>query len=264
MKNTLLLGTAVLLLFSCNIKTDKQVLSNLVTKTATGPQTTREYTMNFSGLHVSQGIDAEVFKSTENKIIISAPADIIDDVLAEKSGSSVQIRFRPGLNISAHNVNAKVYTKSLSTIEASSSGRIRVKDKFTQDQTDISASSSGQIFGDFEANQLSVRTSSSGSYQGQIWAVNLEAVASSAGAVTLIGKTGSAMMKASSSGSIDAAKVFAKSADLSASSAGDISLTVSNRVSARASSGGDIHVNKNGALTKADVKESSGGSISIK
>lgn len=67
--------------------------------------------MNFSGLRVSQGIDAEVFKSDENKIIISAPADIIDDVLAEKSGNSVQIRFRPGLNISAHNVSATLHRR---------------------------------------------------------------------------------------------------------------------------------------------------------
>lgn len=37
MKNTLLLGTAVLLLFSCNIKTDTSLLSNLVTNNCHRP-----------------------------------------------------------------------------------------------------------------------------------------------------------------------------------------------------------------------------------
>ena len=70
-------------------------------------------------------------------------------------------------------------------------------------------------------------------------------------------------MKSSSSGTLNAKNVITENAELSASSSGDISLSVSNQLNASASSSGDINIYRKGNLNVLSQKESSGGSVSI-
>ncbi len=262
---TLITALAVLSLSaSCNVKSDNGFPLNIIPKQGTGAITQKEYKMNFDEIKVSQSISAEVIKANEEKVIISAPSDIIDDVLVENNGGKLEIHFKRGINISSRNVSAKIFAKDFSKIEATSSADIVVKTQFTQDKTEIEVSSSGSIKGDFEANDLSIDVSSSGSYSGKIWAVNLESEVNSSGEITISGKTKNANLHSSSSGTLDAENVIAENAEIEASSSGDVSLSVSNRLQASASSSGDISITRKGNLNVVSQKESSGGSITIR
>ncbi|QDP84685.1 DUF2807 domain-containing protein [Chryseobacterium sp. SNU WT5] len=253
----------VLFLSSCNITSENGFPMNLTQKEGTGIIKNKVYNISFDEIRVAQSISAEVVKSDEEKVVITAPADILDDILVENSGGQLYIHFKPGLNISARNVAAKIFAKDFSAIKASSSARIIIKDQFTQDRTDISVSSSGSIKGNLEANDLSIEASSSGSYSGKIWAVNLDAKASSSADILISGKTKNANIKTSSSGTVNAKDVIAENAEIQASSSGTAKISVVDKLQAGASSSGNIDVYRKGSLNVINKKESSGGSISI-
>ncbi|MBW8362877.1 MAG: DUF2807 domain-containing protein [Kaistella sp.] len=229
-----------------------------------GPIREKTYPGYFDELKVSQSIQAEVIKSDVEKVVISAPADILDDILVDNVAGKIHIHFKPSLNIYSQKVSAKIYAKDFSKLEAGSSANILVKNKFTQDRTDIEVSSSANIEGDFEANNIEVDVSSSGSFNGKIWAVDLNSQVTSSGEINISGEAKNAEMHASSSGTLNARDLVAENADLKASSSGSINLSVSGQLTAAASSSGDIAVSKKGNLNVTSQKESSGGSILIK
>lgn len=255
--------SAFFLFTSCNVKSDSGFPFSIMPKEGTGIIKNKEYKMEFDEIKVAQSINAEVVKASEEKIVVTAPSDILDDILVENNGGQLYIHFKPNLNISARNVAVKIFAKDFSSIKASSSAKIIIKDQFTQDRTDIAVSSSGTIKGNLEANDISLEASSSGSFSGKIWAVNFEGKASSSADVTVSGKAKNAIISASSSGSFDAKEMIAENADIKASSSGSVDLSVSKQLDAKASSSGDINITKKGALNVLSQNKSSGGSISI-
>ncbi len=254
---------AILLLTACNIKADNNYSFGLIQKEGTGVIKNKTYNISFDEIRVAQSINAEVVKATEEKVVVTAPSDILDDILVENINGQLYIHFKANLNISARNVAVKIFATDFSAIKASSSAKIIVKDQFTQDKMDIAVSSLGIIKGNLEANEMLIQASSSGSYSGKIWAVNLESKVSSSADVTVSGKTKNATIAASSSGSFKASDLITDNADLKASSSASIHLSVANELRTSASSSGQINITKNGAINVISQKESSGGRISI-
>lgn len=266
MKTTIFLPLAlVLALSSCNISNEKgnNGIFNFSTKEGKGSLKDKTFTGNFDEIKVSQAIQAEVVKSNEEKVVITAPEDILSEILVENNGGKLHIHFKPNLNISANRVSAKIYAKDFSRLSANSAASIQVKDQFTQDKTFVDVSSSGSVSGNLEANQFSIETSSSGGFSGKIWAVNLVVQVSSSGDVDVTGKAKNVSAEASSAGSFNAGDLVAENANLQASSGGSVKIGVSGTASAHASSGGDINIVRKGNLKVAQQNTSSGGSISI-
>lgn len=258
------------ILSSCSISINDKTLdgmnpfSDSRTVDEAGPQESKSYDMNFDGIKVSTGIYAEVIKSNTEKIIVSAPKNLVNEVLVEKNGSDVYVHFKPNLNIrNSSVVKVTIYAKDFSSVSASSSGKILIKDKFTQDKMSVKVSSSGEVRGDLEANDFNIDVSSSGNFSGKIWAVDLNTEVSSSGDIELSGSSTNVFAKASSSGKLDASALSTKNADLQASSSGDVYMKVTSVLSAKASSSGDIKVTTSGRLQNQDIKESSGGSVKI-
>lgn len=265
MKKITILAIALLGLQSCIYVKSGDGNGSFFTETkATGPITDRNYDISFSSIHVATGIDAEVYKSDQEKVIISAPSDIQDKILVENVGGQLYVHFKSGIRFTSNKkVKAKIYAKNINAVKASSSADIVFKDKFTQEKMDLSASSSGSINGDFEANDLSAKASSSGTVKGGLWAINATLEASSSGDVVVSGKAKTVTSSCSSSGTVNAKDLVTENASLQASSSGDVSITVSKQAAAIASSSGDIVIYKNGNpnITKST---SSSGSVSVR
>ena len=263
MKTLIITAAVSAMLLSCTMKSDPIFPVNFSPKEGKGIIKTKQFEMSFDEIKVAQSISAEVVKSDTEKVVITGPSDIIEDVLVDNDNGKLFIHFKPHLNISGRNVAAKIFVKDFSHLEATSSAKIVVKDKFTQDKTDIEVSSSGSISGNLEANNLSIDVSSSGSFSGDIWAVNLESQVTSSGEITISGKAKNADLQASSSGTLDARNTVAENADVQASSSGSVSLSAANQLNASASSSGEISVYKKGNLNVVSQNESSGGSVTI-
>lgn len=268
MKTTIISAAFIsLITASCtNSKSDSIVINPFNTTTVEGKGPVREKTFSgdFDELQVSTSIEATVLKSNEEKVVISAPSDLLDVILVENNNGKLHIHFKPNTNVRSNGmVRATVYAKDFSKLQANSSGSITLNDKFLTEKLSVDASSSGSVSGDLEANDFDINVSSSGNFKGKIWAVNLSGDVSSSGDVEISGEAKNADFDVSSSGSIDAKNLVVENADLDASSSGGIDVGVQNTLSASASSGGDISVSKRGNLNVTRSKESSGGSISV-
>lgn len=261
---TLLLTAFAALAISCEVKPEKILPNNLVGKTTKGPVQSKEFNITFDEIKVAESISAEIIKSDTEKVVISAPEEILDDILVENEGGKLYIHFKSNNKFSLPNVAAKIYAKDFTKLEANSSASIVLKDQFTQDKTEVHVSSSGDISGDLEANDLKIGVSSAATFKGKVWAVNLQADTSSSGDLKITGKTKNAVFNSSSGGSILAEQLIAQNAEIRSSSGGDILVSVSDQLNASASSGGDVTVIKKGNLQIVNQNTSSGGQITVR
>ena len=261
--------SALVVLASCNERHEKKdrEKSNWVEKvvnTESGPVQHKEFNGDFDEIQVSQAIEAEVIKSDVEKVEISAPQNIIDEILVDNEGGKLHIHYKPGIRVmNIHKVTAKIYAKDFSKLLADSAAKINVKDKFTQEKTEIEVSSAGSISGDLEANDMDINVSSSSNFSGKIWAVNLDIESSSGSSLDLSGKAKHADISASSGASVSAKGVIADNVEADASSGANVQISAVSSVKAGASSGGSVDIAKKGELKNVSKEESSGGSVNI-
>jgi len=269
--STLFIFSALTVLASCNEKHENRNRNsdgnNWVEKVVSkesGPVQHKEFSGEFDEIQISQAIEAEIIKSETEKVEISAPQSIIDEILVENEGGKLHIHYKPGIRVmNISKVTAKIYAKDFKKLLADSAARIIVKDKFTQEKTDIEISSAASISGDLEANDMDINVSSSSSYNGKIWAVNLDIESSSGSSLDLSGKVKKADISASSGSSISAKDVIAENVEADASSGASVEISAVSSVKAGASSGGSVNISKKGELKNVSKEESSGGSVSI-
>ncbi|GAB0155739.1 hypothetical protein CHRYSEOSP005_10010 [Chryseobacterium sp. Alg-005] len=264
---TLFIFSAAILLVSCNEKHERREKSNwvdTVTNKDHGPTRQREFSGDFDEIEVSQAIEAEIVKSDQEKVVISAPENIIDEILVDNNGGKLHIHYKPGIRVMNNNrVTAKIFTKDFSKLAANSAASIVVKDKFTQEKTDVEISSAGKISGDMEANDFDISVDSSGNFEGKIWAVDLDVDGSSAASISMSGKAKNAEISSSSASSVSAKEVVVDNLRAEASSGASIQISAVSKIDAEASSGGSVNVYKKGNVTTVTKNESSGGSVSI-
>lgn len=268
-KKTLFIFSALVVLASCNEKHEKKNKEKngwveKVINTESGPIQEKEFKGDFDEIQVSQAIEAEIIKSDIEKVILSAPQNIINEILVENSGGKLHIHYKSGIRVmNIHKVTAKIYTRDFTKLIAESAASIKVKDKFTQEKTTVEASSAGSVSGDMEANDFTINTDSSSNFSGKIWAVNLDIESSSGSSIDISGKAKKADISSSSGSSISAKGVIAEHVEADASSGASIQISAVSSVKAEASSGGSVDVAKKGELKSVTKDESSGGSINI-
>ncbi|MCJ7934676.1 MAG: DUF2807 domain-containing protein [Chryseobacterium sp.] len=266
---TLFIFSALVVLASCNERhekknRDKSDWVEKVISKESGPVQQKEFNGDFDEIQVSQAIEAEVIKSETEKVVISAPQSIIGEILVDNDGGKLHIHYKPGIRVmNTNKVTAKIYAKDFTKLIAGSAASIRVKDKFTQEKTDVDISSAGSISGNLEANDLEINVNSSSSFSGKIWAVNLDIEASSGASIDISGKTKNADVSSSSGSSISAKEVIADHVKADASSGGSVEISAVSTVKAEASSGGNVDISKKGELKTVSKEESSGGSVTI-
>ncbi|MDR0227680.1 MAG: DUF2807 domain-containing protein [Flavobacteriaceae bacterium] len=128
------------------------------------------------------------------------------------------------------------------------------------DNLTLEASSSSEIEGSFEVtNNTSLATSSSAEIEISLKGNKASIVSSSSSTVKVKGTANDVVAEASSSASVDASGFKVKTLDARASSSGSIDMNVSETVSGRASSAGQITYTGTAKLTSKKV--SSAGQI---
>lgn len=195
---------------------------------------------SFTGVKVSEGIDVYVKKGSSEGVRVEASGTELSNVVTEVSGSYLKIHLRSG------NIRGKV--------------SVRVYVTYTKLEK-LYASSAGNIFGDgiLRTDDLVLQCSSAGNIEIEVDARGVEASASSAGQIELRGRTKSFEGDVSSAGQIDAYELHSNVADVRASSAGQIKLSVESELNADASSGGSIRFRGN--PSRSMTNSSSGGSV---
>ena len=234
-----------------------------VEKESNGKPTSKSYEGDFDEIEVSESINATLIKSDLEKVVIHAPSDVIDYIVVENKGGKLSIYVESNIRLSMKNIRADIYAKDFTSLEANSSATINLKDKFVQEKVEISASSSGSVFGSLEANDLKIESNSSGEFSGKIWAINLDMEASSSGSISVSGNSKNGKLEANSSGSISAQNLEIQNLEAESSSSGSITANVTQTLNAEANSSGSITISTKGNLAHQIINKSTGGSVTI-
>ena len=125
----------------------------------------------------------------------------------------------------------------------------------------LKTSSAGDVFGQtpVKTDMLDLSASSAGDIKLEVYAREIEINISSSGDITLSGESDILDADLSSAGDLNAYDLIVREAEISASSAGNAELTVTEKLTARASSAGDI--NYKGNPKYVDAHSSSAGGI---
>lgn len=214
---------------------------------------------SFSKISAHQSIDVYIKQGSKEEARIVSDNIDLEDVLTEISQGKLKIhldgnRFR--------NIDVDVYVtyKSLEGLYASSSASITGDEPIVADgDFDVSASSSGDVRAEIEADELSIRASSSGDVFLEVKVNEIEATVSSSGDIDVRGTAKTQDIQASSSGDYDGYDVESEEVEARVSSSGSIKVTVSNKIDGRASSGGSVRYK--GVPKYVDVSSTSGGSV---
>lgn len=195
---------------------------------------------SFRGVKSSAGIDVYLKKGSKESIRVEVSGTDIKNVITEVSGDYLKIQMAGGKYNRTRTV--KVYVTYV-------------------ELTKLSCSSASSIYADeiIKTRSLSLSASSAGSIDIGVDVESLSASVSSAAEIELRGKAKRVELEVSSAAKIDGYDLETEEADCSASSAGTIRISVSQKIDARASSGADIRYRGN--PMKTNTNSSSGGSV---
>jgi uncharacterized protein YxeA len=194
---------------------------------------------SFSSLRVSSGIDVYLKQGNSESITVEADENLHEYILTEVRGGTLNVYTDVNIR-EAERKRVYVTMKDISSMSTSSAGDIIGQTPVKADRLDLSASSAGDIKLEVYAKELDINITSSGD-------------------VTITGEADMLEADLSSAGDLNAFELKVREADVSASSAGDADVNVSEKIRARASSAGDISYMGNPKYV--DAHSSSAGGI---
>jgi hypothetical protein len=194
---------------------------------------------SFNGVRVSTGINVYLKQGDNESISVEADENLHEYIRTEISGGTLNVYSDANIR-KAEMKNVYVTMKNIELLKTTSAGDIIGQTPIKTDDLELSASSAGDI-------------------KLEAYVKNLKVDISSSGSVTISGEGDSLNADLSSAGDLNAYDFKVRDADVSASSAGDADIFVTEKLTARASSAGDI--NYNGDPKYIDAHSSSAGGV---
>ncbi len=194
---------------------------------------------NFTGIRVSTGIDVYLKQGNNETISVEADENLHEYILTEVRDGVLHVYTEVNIR-KAERKRVYVTMKEVNSVRTSSAGDVIGETPIKCDKLELSASSAGNIKLDVNAKEIEVDISSSGD-------------------ITLTGEADMLEADLSSAGDLNAYDLKVREADISASSAGNAEINVSEKITARASSAGDI--NYQGNPKYVDAHSSSAGGV---
>ena len=195
----------------------------------------------FTGVDAGQGIKVNIVHGDADNVVVTAPADYIDEIKTEVKNGTLVIHWDKKKNIkSPRNITVDVTTIGIVRVKASSGATVTT-DTLTGDYLTFVASSGARINAMAKASKVIAESSSGAS-------------------VMIAGKSQNVDFDASSGASISGDKLTAVNGKAEASSGASVTINANANLEAEASSGGRVRYS--GTPTMVNVSSSSGGSIS--
>ena len=197
---------------------------------------------DFTGIKVSSGIDLYISQDNNTAISVEADENLHDIIITEVDNGIL-----------------KIYTER--NIWQSKARKVFVT---VNQLNSLKATSGSDVHGEaiIKANEIAISSSSGADINIEIDAENISTSASSGSDIEISGTAINHASNAASGSSINAYNLKSKNVIVSAASGADINVFASEKIEARASSGGDVDFKGN--PKKVSKKSSSGGSISQK
>lgn len=194
---------------------------------------------SFTGIKASAGINVYLFQGDEEKVVVETDENIQDCLITEVDGSVLKCYMDCSVRNSTK-LNVYVNFKTLNSIKASSGSDVYGETPIVANHLEIDASSAAEI-------------------KVEVNAETIDCSASSGADAVIKGKAEYFDGDASSGADIKASDLVVKSCKASASSGADVQISVTDKIDAHASSGGDVVYYGNPEVEH--ISESSGGDV---
>lgn len=194
---------------------------------------------NFTEVSVSSGIDLYLTQSHSENIRVNAHTDLLKNVIVEKKGNNLGIRYKDNISWSrlfkGQSIKVYVNYKTLQAISASGGSDVYSQNTLKTDKLSVSASGGSDIDLSVIANDISIQTSGGSDVNIKGSATNMEAT--------------------SSGGSdIDALGFVVENARVTSSGGSDTNIHVTKALDVTASGGSDVNYKGNPAVKKSSNK----------
>ena len=194
---------------------------------------------DFDGIKASRGINVYITQGNEKKVLVRADENLLDAIETKVHDNILIVRSTAMIR-KAESFKVFVTVPELELIEASSGSNVFSETDIKSNDLELSSSSGANMTLDIDAGEVSASASSGAN-------IRLDGLAEDVDA------------KVSSGANIKAEDLKTKSAELKASSGGNIWISVHKQLSANASSGGNIHYY--GEPSELNINTSSGGNV---
>lgn len=231
MKSTLLFKSALPVLFALSLNTIS----------AKAQENKNVALTNFNEVTVSSGIDLYLTQSGSENIKVSAHKDLIKNVIVEKNGTALNVKYKNNSNwgrlFKGQSIKVYVNYKTLQAITASGGSDVYGQNTLKSPKLNLNASGGSDL-------KLSMAVK------------DLEVAASGGSDIKLKG-TATNMIVASSGGSdVEALDLVTDYAKVSASGGSDANVHVNKGLEANASGGSDINYKGNAAVRQTSSPKS--------
>lgn len=200
----------------------------------------RSIRSDFEIINVQQGINLTITQGKPTDIRVEADENILDLLITEVKNNELNIYFEKNVN-QAKARNVYLTTENISKIKASSGASVKSENTI-------------------QATSLYLNSSSGSTMKIHANANDINSESSSGSSIKLYGKCNTFTANSSSGSSINAQELKTVNAIAKVSSGASIDVNVTDKLTAKASSGGDIDYEGN--PSEVDKETSSGGSVS--
>lgn len=181
----------------------------------------------FTKIEASNAIKVEIRKGKSTALSVEADDNLIQYVQTEVSGNTLSVRIKSNTNMrQTTKMIVYVTMPEIKSIDVSGAATVSMMSEFSGDHLDVEAGGAGQVKVDFVGRKVRVDVGG-------------------AGRVELRGSADEADYDASSAGLIDAKALSAKVVVARANSAGNIKLTATESLDAKANSAASIRYEGN-------------------
>ena len=194
---------------------------------------------SFDGIKVSTGIDVYLRQGDKEAVTVEADENLQEHIMTEVKGGVLHV-YSDAIIRNAEKEKVYVTMKEIHSLKTSSAGDIYSEAPIKCEDLEIDVSSSGDVKLDLTAKKIEVDISS-------------------AGDVKLTGEADILNADLSSAGDLYAYDLKVREAEISVSSAGDAKVNVTEKITARASSAGEVTYK--GDPKYVDAHSSSAGGI---
>ncbi|TKC04452.1 head GIN domain-containing protein [Pedobacter frigoris] len=196
---------------------------------------------NFNQITVSSGIDLYLTQSTAENIRVSAHPDLLKNVVIEKEGSTLHVKYKNNISWSklfkGQDIKVYVNYKQLQSISASGGS-----DVYTQNT--------------LKADKLSINASGGADLKLNAMVKNIDINSSGGADIDLKGSASNMQIDVSGGSDIDALGFVVEYAKVNASGGSDTNINVTKALEANASGGSDINYKGNASVRKTSSGKS--------
>ncbi len=217
--------------------------------------------MSYTELSVSSGITVELVPSLTGEGFITADEEVLEHVSIIEEDGCVKVSYEPLISVRASikTVVTMPLSDRLSRLDVSSAGRVTSARRLFGSLISIEGSSAGEIDVEVDAADVSIDLSSAANFDGNVVARNLRVELGSAARCSVEGSADYCDAGVNSASNLRAFGLACRVARIEASSAGDVEISVTEELDARASSGGSVRYKGSPAITRRG--QSGGGSV---